>query len=205
MFDLHDKVMQIYEIKRQILLAIEEKKPDIDSDMKFADYPDAIKSIVIPAVGLPFAVSGSTESFPDNVGDVVVYPALLMKTSTGDGSDSYSDAIHTTAIALRLFEEWDQATSLIIERGFTEIGDSAFHGWNNATSLVIPETVTSIGDGAFANWHSLQSVTCRAAVPPPSCGDLPTDSTAPIYVPAASVEAYKTAWPDYAARITAIV
>lgn len=205
MSDFYEKLINIYDIKQQIMLAIQEKKPDVYAGMKFADYPDAIKSITIPAVGLPFSVSGSTEDFPDNVGDVVVYPSLLMKINTGIGSDSYSDAVHTTAIAPRLFEGWYQATGLIIESGFTEIGDRAFYGWDEAVSLVIPETITSIGDNAFANWNMLQSVTCRAVIPPPSCGDLPIGDTVPIYVPADSVEVYKTVWPNYAASITAIV
>jgi len=68
--------------------------------------------------------------------------------------------------------------------------------------------VTNIGDSVFANCRSLTSVTCEATTPPTLNGDLVFDNTnsCPIYVPSASVQAYKSAqhWLNYESRIQAI-
>lgn len=84
------------------------------------------------------------------------------------------------------------------------------------TGLTIPATVTSIGKHAFAYNSVLSSVTCLATTPPTfhdsgetgtggNSGDIfyacPLTS---IKVPSASVNAYKEAWPLYAAIIEAI-
>ena len=88
----------------------------------------------------------------------------------------------------------------------TTIGDSAFRG-NKFTSVTIPASVTSIGANAFANNSNLASVTVKATTPP-SLGSgafSSVSSTLKIYVPSASVNAYKAAdgWSTYASKIYA--
>ena len=88
----------------------------------------------------------------------------------------------------------------------TSIGDYAFYGCTNLTSVTIPSGVTSIGSGAFYNCTGLTSVTVLATTPPTLSGNSDFTGSYPIYVPAASVETYKTAtrWTSLASRITAI-
>ncbi|MBR2866353.1 MAG: leucine-rich repeat protein [Alistipes sp.] len=93
-------------------------------------------------------------------------------------------------------------TSVTIPDSVTEIGGYAFNGCDSLTSVTIPDSVTSIGKQAFYHCDSLVSVYCKATTPP--AGGLymfsSNASERKIYVPTASVEAYKSAeyWSDYA-------
>lgn len=103
--------------------------------------------------------------------------------------------------------------SITISNGVTNIGTQAFGSCYSFTSITIPSSVTSIGHWAFYECSGLTSITCLATTPP-SAVTFPYvpweafDSTndCPIYVPAGSVNAYKTAsgWSAYASRIQAI-
>jgi hypothetical protein len=99
-------------------------------------------------------------------------------------------------------------TSIVIEEGTLEIARSAFDGCSGLTSVTIPNSVTSIEGYAFSRCSGLTSVTCEPTTPPS------IDTTAfnanasgrKIYVPSASVNAYKNAnnWSTYASDIEAI-
>jgi len=94
----------------------------------------------------------------------------------------------------------------VIPEGVTSIGKRFFYDCGNLTSIVIPESVTSIGKDAFCYCSNLKSLTCLA-VNPPALGDYAFwGMSGIIYVPAASVDAYKAAddWKDYASQIQAI-
>ena len=102
-------------------------------------------------------------------------------------------------------------TSITIPNGVTVMGDGVFYCCESLTNVSIPDSVTSIGDFAFYDCTSLKSVYCIAITPPTAIPDSSSrwdafDSNASgrkIYVPAESVEAYKTAayWSNYAADI----
>jgi hypothetical protein len=88
----------------------------------------------------------------------------------------------------------------------TSIGDRVFRSCSNLTDVTIGSGVTSIGVMAFTFCSSLASVTVNATTPP-TLGGSAFDGTAAalkIYVPAESVDAYKTAWSAYADKIEAI-
>jgi surface protein len=83
-----------------------------------------------------------------------------------------------------------------------------FQGCTSLTSIDIPSSVTSIGNSAFYYCSGLTSVTINATTPP-TLGFSAFDYNATgrkIYVPSASVDAYKAAtnWSTYAADIEAI-
>ena len=76
----------------------------------------------------------------------------------------------------------------------------------NLTSIEIPNSVTSIGDDAFRHCTSVTSVYIKATTPPILLGDIVFNNNASnrkIYVPRASLNAYKTAsgWSEYADAI----
>lgn len=79
------------------------------------------------------------------------------------------------------------------------------HTFYKCTSLGVVEllVVTGIGNAAFHSCTNLQSVLVRTSTPPTLGSNVFYGSTCPIYVPDASLEAYKTAtnWNTYADRI----
>lgn len=99
-------------------------------------------------------------------------------------------------------------TDLVIPSNVESIGSKAFFNCSALISMTIGTGVTSIGESAFLRCSALTSVTCEAVTPPTAefgifdeCAEL-----AHIYVPAESVEVYKTAtnWSVYEAIIEAI-
>ena len=86
-----------------------------------------------------------------------------------------------------------------------EIPSLVFHECTSLTSVTIGDSVTSIGYAAFAYCNSLTSVYCKAITPPSLGYDVFYDngSGRKIYVPAESVEAYKSAknWSGYKSAI----
>ena len=110
-----------------------------------------------------------------------------------------------TSIGDKAFSYCSGLTSCTIGSGVTSIGQQAFDNCRSLTSVTMPNSVTSIGYSAFFNCYNLTSVIVLAETPP-TLGNYVFSSDYPIYVPAASVDAYKTAdgWSSYASRIQPI-
>ena len=93
-------------------------------------------------------------------------------------------------------------TKVTIGDSVTLIGSYAFYNCKSLTSVTIPDSVTSIGNSAFYNCTSLTEVYCKPTTSPTGASDMFKNnaSSRMIYVPTASVEAYKAAsyWSNYA-------
>ena len=111
-----------------------------------------------------------------------------------------------TNIGNSAFYDCKSLTSVTIPNSVTTIGNMAFEYCSVITSVTIPTNVTSIGIEAFYGCSSLSSVTVNAVTPPELGSDAFYGSTCQIYVPAASVDAYKAAsgWRAYKSRIQPI-
>ena len=112
-----------------------------------------------------------------------------------------------TSIGEEAFAECSTLETVTIGNSVISIGNSAFSNCTGITSVTIPEGVTSIGSSAFAGCSGLTSVTINAQSLE-SYGTNAFQGTAEglkIYVPAGSVNTYKTAWAAYADKIEAIV
>ncbi len=86
------------------------------------------------------------------------------------------------------------------------IGISAFNECRSLSTITVPASVTNIKVRAFQDCRSLTTFICEA-VTPPTIGNAifqNDNNLTAIYVPAASVDAYKSAWSDYASLIKAI-
>lgn len=105
------------------------------------------------------------------------------------------------------FESCISLTSIDIPNNVTTIQGSAFNSCSNLTTVTIGTSITTISQNAFANCTSLTSVTFNATNPPYLyAGVFNNTHECPIYVPSASVNAYKygDGWRSYASRIKAI-
>ena len=112
-----------------------------------------------------------------------------------------------TSIGYTAFRNCKSLTSITIPNSVQTISGLAFESCTGLTSVTIPNSVTSITWGAFAACTGLTSITINATTPPTLGKDVFNDTNnCPIYVPAASVNAYKTAtnWSSYASRIQPI-
>lgn len=98
--------------------------------------------------------------------------------------------------------------SLTIGNKPTSIGKYMFYNCTSLTSIEIPSNISSIGASAFNGCSGLTSITVNRTTPPTLNGTEVFNDTnnCPIYVPAASINAYKTAdnWSAHASRIQAI-
>ena len=125
--------------------------------------------------------------------------SLLTSVTIGSG---------VTTIGYMAFYDCHHLTSINIPDSVTSIGEQAFLGCTSLISVTIGSGVTSIGNSAFENCTGLTSVTVEATTPPTlGSGAFEADAEErKIYVPSASVNAYKAAenWSDYAEDIEAI-
>ena len=113
-----------------------------------------------------------------------------------------------TSLITWCFAYCGSLSAVTISDSVTSIGDGCFQGCSSLTCIIIPKYVTSLGKGCFAYSNNLASVTCKATTPPTlgSNAFKITHSELVIYVPAESVDAYKSAtnWSEYADKIQAI-
>ena len=87
------------------------------------------------------------------------------------------------------------------------LGISAFLYCTSLKEIVLPASMKWIGFEAFRYDEALTSITCLATTPPSGDRDMFSDTAeCPIYVPAESVDAYRSApyWSEYAHRIREI-
>ena len=123
------------------------------------------------------------------------------------------------------FQSCSSLSSITIPTGVTSLSDYCFFGCNSLSSITIPDSMTSLGNSCFQSCSSLSSITigtgvtsiamlcfdscssltaitCLPTAPPTSGGGMfDNTNNCPIYVPNDSVEAYKSAWSEYADRI----
>ena len=113
-----------------------------------------------------------------------------------------------TSIGQSAFSYCTSLTSVTIPNSVTSIASYAFYYCTSLASITIPNSVTSIGGNAFYYCTSLASLTVEAATPPTLGSNVfyGTDANLTIYVPAESVDAYKSdsGWSTYASKIQAI-
>ena len=159
------------------------------------NIPDSVTTIGDYAFA--YCYSLTSVNIPDSV------------TTIGEGAFSYCDSLENVTIGDSVTTIGDYAfygcttlTSVNIPDSVTTIGMATFYECTSLTSVNIPDSVTEIGQCAFENCTSLTSVYCKATTPPSLGGTSVFDSNGSgrkIYVPAGSVNAYKSAtnWFEY--------
>ena len=130
---------------------------------------------------------------------------------------------NVTSIGCNAFQYCESLCDILIPEGVISIGEEAFISCRNLKNIVIPKGLTKIENftfsesgletiiipkevafldyGAFYNCRNLKSITCNALNPPIVGNNIfyNVDKTIPIYVPAESVNAYKSAecWSEF--------
>ena len=124
----------------------------------------------------------------------------IVKTATNTlirGCQNTTIPHSVTSIGYLCFGGCLSLTNITIPDNVTTIGKEAFLYCSSLTAVTIPNSVTSIGIGAFAFCSSLTTIVCEATNVPELAQsvfyNLPLAS-ATLYVPAESLEDYKSAW-----------
>jgi len=107
------------------------------------------------------------------------------------------------SIANNMFSGCYSLSSVTIQDSVTSIGNSAFANCYSLSSVTVPDSVTSIGANAFNYCYGINEYHFLKTTPPTLANtnvfaNISADCI--IYVPAASLDAYKTAtnWSTYA-------
>ena len=189
---------------------------------KFAE--DNGRILVVDGVLKAFAPAGISEyTIPDSVTEIGGYvffscesltSVTIPDSVTTIGVDAFGWCRSLTGITIpdsvttigeRAFRDCGSLTSVTIPDSVTTIGSSAFDGCRSLKSVTIPDSVTTIGERAFYECETLKNVYCKATTPPALGYDAfyYNSSDRKIYVPAESIDAYKSAnrWNDYASDI----
>lgn len=159
------------------------------SGLQFIEIPTHVNSI--GKFAFDYCTGLTSINIPENVKNI------------GQGAFNKCTSLATVTMSQEVtgIESWafsgcSSLTSLIIVKGVTGIGDYAFYDCSGLVSVTIPEKVTNIGDHAFVDCTALTEVTCKATVVPNSTNSFSEDGTMPsevkLYVPAESLDAYKT-------------
>ena len=146
-----------------------------------------------------------------NLESVTIMPtAKRIETSAFGGCSSLKKVIFPDSVyflGTNIFYGCTSLESVNIPKGFADskFPSNVFRDCISLTSLIeVPETVTIIGMATFNGCTSLAGVKIKGNVPPTLEYSVFGNSTFPIYVPEAAVNAYKSAsgWTSLASRIT---
>ena len=146
-------------------------------------------------------------------------PVTVDVQSGGGGDDVLVSVLDRTATTLSTpsgltkvgqsaLSSFATLTKLIVNEGCTTLEGSAIAGCSNLQEVYLPSTLHTIKQYAFNSCSKVDKVVCKAITPPTMGGFNANQwkSTVQIFVPAESVEAYKTAtnWSARASGIQAI-
>ena len=174
---------------------------------KYGEFPSSEKK---DSTGLPISLDNeiyyrTVDNKPLSVGGAVGEDELA---HSYDAEKGYGRIVCINPIYyLGNLDFYDCAslTNINLPSCVTTIDWSAFYDCSSLVSITIPDSVTSIGESAFSNCWSLASVYCEPTSPPSGASDMFDNNASgrKIYVPAESVDAYKSAsyWRDYSSAI----
>lgn len=113
-----------------------------------------------------------------------------------------------TSVGAGAFRDCLNFRYVTIPSGLTSIPEYCFYNCDGLSDIELPSGITSIGESAFENCSGIYSLICHPTTPPTlgSNALAGTSSNLKIYVPASSVNAYKSAsgWSTYANKIFSI-
>ncbi len=176
-------------------------------ERNFFQYCSSLISVVIPdsVVTMEREVFRECTSLQSVVlsKNVVVLPEYTFAKCSS--LESFVIPNQVTKLGDRCFEYCTALKTVELSNTLTELGAGAFYACSALESVVIPRTVVTMLNNVFQNCSVLKQVRVLAEQPPTlgTSGFSSAHSTLKIYVPDASVQAYKTAtnWSGYASKI----
>lgn len=178
------EIERLLQAKADLKISIEAKGVSLADDATLDDYPEAVDQIQ----------TGGGGSTPDFIGN-------------------FSDGSITVNVNPSKYDSWYYMTQsmkslqkVIFSEGVTNVTTGSFQNCTSLKEIVFPSTVTRIESNSFSECTKVNKVTCKAETPPSAYGISDWASNCEVYVPAASVDAYKAAnkWSRYANTIYAI-
>lgn len=150
----------------------------LPTDLQHIDYMAAAECIRLEEIIIPAAV---TE-----------IDARAFENCRSLASVTFAGA-NVTTIGDWAFYNCHELRNLVLPAGVTEIGKAAFFNCTYLDQVIMPASVQSIGDNAFAFCSRMSKMQVKAVVPP-SINTKTFEEVSrqmPVYVPTASVNAYK--------------
>ena len=142
--------------------------------------------------------TGTFESYGSSVSGALVIPATVTYNA---------DVYEVMGLLDYAFVGCSDITSVTIEEGVMSVNTHAFGECSSLTTVTLPSTIMDLGGQAFG-FSGLTTITINATTPPSYGSGLfdYSENLAHIYVPAASVAAYKAAegWSAHASIIAEI-
>lgn len=205
---------------------------DFGSVTSIGDYAFA-RTSGLTSVSIPNSVTAMGGYIFSGASDITEVTLNYNGSNVGDGIFSGVGSLrkvtfgsHPTKIGDTMFNDCTSLSAVTIPNNITYIGDQAFYNCSSLVSCKLPNNINEIRGYTFCNCTSLTSITIPSSVteidsyafsgcvmqyaevlattPPSLPGNYTFTSTYPIYVPDASVDAYKSAggdWSQYTSRI----
>ena len=142
--------------------------------------------------GLNYSVFSSdlkTAEVADNAHTTALSGIISIPSNVECNGVTYS----VVSIAGDAFIEDSQITKIIVPETVTSIGGGSFAYCSKLETLDLGEKVSDIGADLFTGLSSLKEVICRNPTPPSVSNWGTVRTSATLYVPANSVDAYKSA------------